>query len=64
VLDASPLFENRAGAQGFVPRPDDRPLTRFEKRGQRLGHEVWDLHYVRKWCRWWRPACSRASAPL
>lgn len=48
VLDASPLFENLAGAQGFVPRPDDRPLTRFEKRGQRLGHEVWDLHYVRK----------------
>lgn len=48
VLDACPELENRAGAQGFVPRPADRPLTRFEKRGQRLGHEVWDLEYVRK----------------
>jgi tRNA (guanine-N7-)-methyltransferase len=28
---------------GYAPRPDSRPLTRFESRGQRLGHEVWDL---------------------
>ena len=28
---------------GYAPRPDSRPLTRFETRGQRLGHEVWDL---------------------
>lgn len=47
VIDASPEFENRAGKAGFVARPDDRPLTRFERRGQRLGHEVWDLEYVR-----------------
>lgn len=47
VLDASPHFENRAGAAGFVERPEDRPLTRFEKRGQRLGHAVWDLEYRR-----------------
>jgi len=26
-----------------VPRPDFRPLTKFEKRGERLGHGVWDL---------------------
>lgn len=48
VLDASDQFINRADASGFVARPDDRPLTRFEKRGQRLGHGVWDLEYWRK----------------
>ncbi|NLG76849.1 MAG: tRNA (guanosine(46)-N7)-methyltransferase TrmB [Xanthomonadaceae bacterium] len=48
VLDSSPLFVNRAGESGFVPRPDERPLTRFEKRGQRLGHGVWDLEYLRR----------------
>lgn len=48
VLDASPHFINRAGAAGFVPRPSERPLTRFERRGQRLGHEVWDLEYQRR----------------
>jgi tRNA (guanine-N7-)-methyltransferase len=31
----------------FVARPDFRPLTRFEKRGARLGHGVWDLAYVK-----------------
>ncbi len=47
VLDASAHFENRAGTQGFVSRSPDRPLTRFEKRGQKLGHGVWDLEYIR-----------------
>lgn len=47
TLDASPHLQNRAGASGFVARPIDRPLTRFEKRGQRLGHGVWDLEYER-----------------
>jgi tRNA (guanine-N7-)-methyltransferase len=31
-----------------VDRPDSRPLTRFERRGQRLGHGVWDLAFRRK----------------
>jgi tRNA (guanine-N7-)-methyltransferase len=48
VLDVHPAFENVAGAAGFVPRPGDRPLTRFERRGHRLGHDVWDLAYARK----------------
>ena len=49
VLGDSPeLFVNRAGGRRFVPRPDDRPLTKFEQRGQRLGHGVWDLLYIRK----------------
>ena len=48
VLEASPAFENAAGAGAFAPRPEDRPLTRFEQRGQRLGHGVWDLVFWRR----------------
>jgi tRNA (guanine-N7-)-methyltransferase len=47
VLNAHAAFDNTAGDAGFVPRSDDRPLTRFERRGHRLGHGVWDLSYVR-----------------
>ena len=47
VLDATPGLRNRAGARGHVPRPDWRPQTHFESRGQRLGHGVWDLLYDR-----------------
>lgn len=41
------VFENTAGRGQFIPRPDDRPLTKFEQRGQRLGHGVWDLKFRR-----------------
>jgi len=47
VLDAAPEFRNTAGAGNFSIRPEQRPLTRFEQRGQRLGHLVWDLIYTR-----------------
>lgn len=47
VLDATPGLRNRAGARGTVPRPDWRPQTHFETRGQKLGHGVWDLLYDR-----------------
>lgn len=47
VLDATPGLRNRAGPRGQVPRPDWRPQTHFETRGQRLGHGVWDLLYDR-----------------
>ena len=47
VLDAMPGFANRAGPRGHVPRPDWRPQTHFDARGQRLGHGVWDLLYDR-----------------
>jgi tRNA (guanine-N7-)-methyltransferase len=51
VIGASPNFANRSeeqgGSDGFVPRPAWRALTRFEKRGQRLGHGVWDLSFRR-----------------
>lgn len=46
VLEAEPLFINRAGRGQFAPR-DSRAPTRFERRGERLGHGVWDLDYLR-----------------
>ena len=48
VLDSSTDFINVAGEKGFVERAELRPLTRFERRGHRLGHGVWDLEYRRK----------------
>lgn len=45
VLDATPGLANIAGLRGHVPRPDWRPQTHFETRGQKLGHGVWDLLY-------------------
>jgi tRNA (guanine-N7-)-methyltransferase len=48
VLDAAPQFVNSVAAGCFLPRPLDRPLTKFEQRGQRLGHPIWDLLYIRK----------------
>jgi len=47
VIDASPAFTNVAADDGFVARSAERALTRFERRGQRLGHGVWDLEYRR-----------------
>ncbi len=48
VLDAEPLLTNAGGRPGAgVPRPDYRPLTKFEARGERLGHVVQDLVYRR-----------------
>ena len=48
VLDATPGLTNRAGPRGHVPRPEWRPQTHFETRGQKLGHGVWDLVYDRR----------------
>ena len=45
VLSNEPLLENTAA--DYAPRPDYRPLTKFEKRGLNLGHGVWDLVYKR-----------------
>ena len=47
VLEQNALLENTAGAGSFAPRPGDRPITKFERRGLRLGHGVWDLIYRR-----------------
>jgi tRNA (guanine-N7-)-methyltransferase len=47
VMDTSVGFRNEAGPGQASPRPDTRPQTHFETRGQRLGHGVWDLLYQR-----------------
>ena len=47
VLDPSPLFRNTGGESGFVPRPEGRIETHFERRGLKLGHGVWDMVYER-----------------
>ncbi|MDH4285792.1 MAG: tRNA (guanosine(46)-N7)-methyltransferase TrmB [Gallionella sp.] len=46
VLDAEPMLENTAA--DYAPRPAYRPLTKFEQRGIRLGHGVWDLVFRRR----------------
>jgi len=46
VLSAEPLLENTA--QAFAPRPHTRPLTKFEGRGLKLGHRVWDIVFRRR----------------
>ena len=38
-------YKNLSENNDYVPRPDSRPLTKFESRGQRLGHGVWDLQF-------------------
>ncbi|TSE28218.1 tRNA (guanine-N(7)-)-methyltransferase [Tepidimonas thermarum] len=51
VLSAEPLLRNAStdpALGGYAPRPDYRPLTKFEQRGLRLGHGVWDLVFVRR----------------
>jgi tRNA (guanine-N7-)-methyltransferase len=46
VLSGEPLLENTA--QDYAPRPHYRPLTKFENRGLKLGHGVWDLVFRRR----------------
>ena len=49
VLDDVPSLKNASGApRTAVPRPDYRPLTKFEARGERLGHRVQDLVYLKQ----------------
>jgi len=47
-LEAAPDFINSMPDGGFAPRPPERTLTKFEQRGLRLGHGVWDLVYQRR----------------
>jgi tRNA (guanine-N7-)-methyltransferase len=50
VLSAEPLLINTADHSlgGYAPKPDYRPLTKFENRGLKLGHGVWDLVFLRR----------------
>nr|WP_297349927.1 tRNA (guanosine(46)-N7)-methyltransferase TrmB [uncultured Glaciecola sp.] len=49
VMTQAQGYENTSSEEtkGFVPRPDYRPITKFEVRGQKLGHGVWDLIFKR-----------------
>jgi tRNA (guanine-N7-)-methyltransferase len=55
VVGACSRLANESDDGGYVSRPESRPLTRFEKRGQRLGHGVWDLAF--------RRPCRKDSIP-
>jgi tRNA (guanine-N7-)-methyltransferase len=46
VLSAEPTLQNTAS--GYAPKPDYRPTTKFETRGLKLGHGVWDLVFKKK----------------
>lgn len=48
VLNSCPLLVNCSTESGYVARPASRPPTRFELRGRRLGHDVWDLAFQRR----------------
>ncbi len=47
VMNAAPGYHNQAEDGQYVPRPTERPTTKFERRGERLGHGVWDLKFQR-----------------
>lgn len=49
-LEQASGWRNLAADGGFVPRPPWRPVTKFERRGERLGHGVWDLLFERCDC--------------
>jgi tRNA (guanine-N7-)-methyltransferase len=48
VCNANPALESLSGDSTYVPRPEFRSPTRFERRGERLGHGVWDLAYTKR----------------
>ena len=47
VMGSAEGYRNTSESGDYVTRPDYRPLTKFERRGQRLGHGVWDLVFER-----------------
>lgn len=48
VCNANEQLRSLSPDRSYVPRPPFRPATRFERRGERLGHDVWDLAYARR----------------
>ncbi len=45
IMNTAPGYRNMSESNNYVPRPESRPITKFEKRGHRLGHGVWDLMF-------------------
>ena len=50
VMTAAEGFKNISATNDYVERPESRPLTKFEQRGHRLGHGVWDLIFEKIKC--------------
>lgn len=48
VMQAAPEFENLSAEGAYCPKPEWRPPTKYERRGERLGHRVTDLIYRRR----------------
>jgi len=47
VVERVPGLKNPAGKGDYTPRPESRPLTKFEQRGKKLGHGVWDIMVIK-----------------
>ncbi|MTD37257.1 tRNA (guanosine(46)-N7)-methyltransferase TrmB [Erwinia sp. CPCC 100877] len=47
VMTSIEGYRNQSETGDYVPRPQTRPVTKFEQRGHRLGHGVWDLMFER-----------------
>lgn len=47
VLSAEPSLHNQQAVGEYSPKPESRPMTKFELRGERLGHGVWDLIFIK-----------------
>ncbi|MBV0933208.1 tRNA (guanosine(46)-N7)-methyltransferase TrmB [Marinobacterium weihaiense] len=47
VMSAAEGYRNQAGEGQYAPQPEWRPVTKFQQRGERLGHGVWDLMFER-----------------
>ncbi|WP_305856224.1 tRNA (guanosine(46)-N7)-methyltransferase TrmB [Balneatrix alpica] len=47
VMTAAPGYRNQLGEGQYAPQPEHRPVTKFQRRGEKLGHGVWDLMFER-----------------
>lgn len=48
VMQQAPGYRNLSASDNWVERPAERPVTKFERRGERLGHGVWDLKFSKQ----------------
>lgn len=48
VMQGELGWKNLSSSNDYVPKPDDRPVTKFQARGERLGHGVWDLMFEKQ----------------
>ncbi|MFB1010976.1 MAG: tRNA (guanosine(46)-N7)-methyltransferase TrmB, partial [Thiopseudomonas sp.] len=48
IMQVAPGYANLSATGNWVERPAERPVTKFERRGERLGHGVWDLKFSKQ----------------